>query len=82
MFHQNWLDAERCCSSTYRELSAVLLSLESSSKELTSQTIAWFMGNQSVLSIIEKGSNISDLQEIATKIFDRCAVIAIILKPQ
>ena len=82
VFHQNWSDAESRCSSTYRELSAVLLSLESFSKELRSQTVAWFTDNQNVLSIIEKGSNKSDLQEIALKIFDRCALNAITLEPQ
>ena len=48
--------------------SAVLLSLESLSKELTSQTVAWFTDNQNVASIIEKGSNKSDLQEITDRV--------------
>ena len=40
VFQQNWSDAERRCSSTYRELKAVLLSLESFAEELSSQTVA------------------------------------------
>ena len=32
VYRQNWSDAERRCSSTYRELSPVLLSLEAFSK--------------------------------------------------
>ena len=82
MFQQNWSDAEKRCSSIYRELTAVYLSLESFAKYVMSQTVAWFTDNQNVVSIIEKESKKSDLQEIALKIFDRCALNAISLEPQ
>ena len=61
---------ERHHSSTYRELTAVLLSLESFASDLTSHTVAWFTDNQNVVSIIEKGSIRPGLQMIALKNFN------------
>lgn len=82
VFQQNWSDKEKSYSSTYRELLSVFLSLESFAEDLVSQTVVLFTDNQNVVSIIEKGSKKSYLQEIALKILNRCALNAITLEPQ
>ena len=72
VFQQNWSEAESRESSTFRELKAVSMSLDSLVEELKFQTVSWFTDNQNVVSIVNKGSKIPELQSISLKIFQKC----------
>ena len=72
VFHQNWSEEERKRNSTFRELLAVSLAVEAFGNELKSQTLAWFTDNQNVVSIVQKGSKVPELQAISLRIFQTC----------
>ena len=72
VFQQSWSEAESRESSTFRELKAVSMSLDSLVEELKFQTVSWFTDNQNVVSIVNKGSKIPELQSISLKIFQKC----------
>lgn len=67
--HGSWTIEESAKSSAWRELVAVYRVLKSLVHILRSQRIKWFTDNQSVCSIVQKGSMKWDLQEVALKIF-------------
>ena len=69
-------------SSTWRELRAVKMVLESLVPKLTNQRIRWFSDNQNVVSIMEIGSKKSELQEEAFAIFLVAARNLIRIEPQ
>ena len=72
VFHQNWSEEESKKSSTFRELSAVSLSIDAFGDNLKSHTIAWFTDNQNVVSIVNKGSKVAELQAVSLRIFEKC----------
>ena len=72
VFHQNWSEEESKKSSTFRELSAVSLSIDAFGDNLKSHTIAWFTNNQNVVSIVNKGSKVAELQAVSLRIFEKC----------
>ena len=41
-------------------------------EELKFRTVSWFTDNQNVVSIVNKGSNVPDLNSIALEIFQKC----------
>ena len=61
IFQQNWSPAEQAKSSTWRELKAVHLAIESFIYDLKGQQVAWFTDNQNVVSIVHSGSRVEEL---------------------
>ena len=72
VFQQNWSEQESSESSTFRELMAVSLSLYAFVGELKSRTVSWFTDNQNVVSVVNKGSKVSELNSISLDIFQKC----------
>lgn len=74
VFQQKWFEQESSESSTFRELKAVSLSLDAFVDELQTQTVLWFTDNQNihVVSIVNKGSKVSELNSISLDIFQKC----------
>ena len=70
--HKLWSVAEAQKSSSYRELKAVPLGLESFLPLLKRHTIKCYTDNQSVSRIVEVGSMKEDLQCLALRIFSMC----------
>ena len=70
--HKNWSSDERLKSSTWRELTAVHLGLDSFKKFISCKSIYWFSDNQSAVHIIENGSEKLVLQAAAIDIFETC----------
>ena len=64
-----WSQEDRQKSSTWRELRAVTLVLESVNKHLANQRVRWFTDNQNVVRILQVGSKKPNLQEEALKVF-------------
>ena len=61
---------QKNCSSTWRELAAVIVALEAFGTNLTGQRVRWHTDNQNVVRLIVKvGSMVRELQEIALRIF-------------
>lgn len=60
------------CSSAWRETAAVLSVLKSLASTLCGNRVKWFTDNQSVVSIVTKGSMKSDLQRLALQIYSVC----------
>lgn len=69
IFQANWSEAECAKSSTWRELAAVKLALSSYIEQVKNSHVAWYSDNQNVVSIIECGSKVRELQDLALEIF-------------
>lgn len=67
--HGNWSVEESSKSSTWRELKAVSLLLESFDTVLSGKSVKWHTDSQNVVSIVEKGSMKAELQDIAVDIY-------------
>ena len=80
IFQQNWSPAEQAKSSTWRELKAVHLAIESFIYDLKGQQVAWFTDNQNVVSIVHSGSRVEELQCLALDIFTMCVTNSISLE--
>ena len=78
--HKLWSVDEAQKSSSYRELKAVPLGLESFLPLLKGHTIKWYTDNQSVSRIVEVGSMKEDLQCLALRIFSMCLPSCITLE--
>ena len=65
IFQQNWSSDERKKSSTWRELKAVQLAISSFAHDLKGQQVAWLTDNQNVVSIVNGGSRVEQLQSLA-----------------
>jgi hypothetical protein len=76
IFQANWSECESTKSSTWRELSAVKLALSSYIDDAKNSNVAWYSDNQNVISIIESGSKVRELQDLALDIF------VVVLQPQ
>ena len=70
--HKMWSVEEAQKSSSYRELKAIALGLESFLHLLQGHTIKWYTDNQGVSRIVEVGSIKEELQCIALRIFSMC----------
>lgn len=64
-FHQNWSDFEKSQGSTFRELLAVSLSIKAFNEPLKAESVSWCTDNQNVVRIVNCGSKVPALQEIA-----------------
>lgn len=67
--HGQWSESEALQSSTWRELKAVALVLESVVSKLRNERVKWFTDNQNVARILVVGSRKEHLQEIALTVF-------------
>lgn len=70
--HQNWSDFKKSQSSTFRELLAVSLSMKAFTESLQAQSVTWFADNQNVVRIVNCGSRVPALQDLAMDIFQTC----------
>ena len=77
-----WSPAEAEQSSTWRELSAVKMVLESFQSKLRHERVRWFTDNQNVVNIVQYGSKKPSLQAEALGIFSICAQGNIRLEPE
>ena len=80
IFQQNWSPVERNNSSTWRELKAVDLALISFAPSLLGKQVAWFTDNTNVVSIVHSGSKVTELQDLALRIFHVCVSSGISLE--
>ena len=70
--HGQWSQYEASLSSTWRELKAVSLVLNSFTSKLAGHRVKWFTDNQNVVRIVQVGSKRQHLQSIALSIFVAC----------
>ena len=80
--HQNWSIEETARSSTWRELKAVCLALETFANHLSGSKVVWYSDNQNVVSILLNGSRKADLQLLALQAFHICLQFRISLDPK
>ena len=80
--HGSWLAEETAQSSTWRELKAVQMVLESLIPKLKMERVCWFSDNQNVVRILEVGSNKPQLQEEAFTVFSIATQNLIRIEPQ
>ena len=80
--HGLWTLEESEFSSTWRELKAVALVLESIAPKLAHLSVHWFTDNQNVVKIISVGSTKEHLQAVAVKIFNLCFSKSVKLEPE
>lgn len=82
VFHQNWSDLKKSQSSTFRELLAVSLSMKAFSESLQAQSVTWFTDNQNVVRIVNCGSRVPALQDLAMDIFQTCLLNSVSIDMQ
>ena len=70
--HGHWSAVQSDKSSTFRELLAILLVLKSCVKQIQLKKVKVFSDSQSACRIVQVGSRIPELQNIATDIFKIC----------
>ena len=70
--HGVWSNDEAAQSSTWHELQAVKVVLESFQTKLINERVHWFTDNQNVLRIVQHGSSKPALQVEALGIFSLC----------
>ena len=80
--HGHWDPMEAQQSSTWRELRAVRLVLESLLNKLENCTVKWFTDNQNVARIIQVGSKTPLLQKEALLVFSLCVTYNISIEPE
>ena len=79
--HGQWTQEEAKLSSTFRELKAVRLVLESVADRLQGARVRWFTDNQNVVRILEVGSRKFDLQDEVVKVFNLTIQYQVHLEP-
>ena len=77
-----WTQAEAVKSSTWRELRAVELTLQSLLSYLSGHRVKWFTDNQNVAHLLLVGSRKPELQAGVFRIFCMCFYNRIVLEPQ
>lgn len=68
----HWSPLEASQSSTFRELKAILLILQSFSQVLSHHKVKWFSDSQNTCRVVSIGSSKPELQSIAISIFEVC----------
>ncbi|VDI51364.1 Hypothetical predicted protein [Mytilus galloprovincialis] len=82
IMHKQWLKHEAIKSSTWRELKAIELSIDSFKHLLSNSLVSFFTDNQNAVGIIQKGSKVPELQTLALSIFSICVSCNISLHPE
>ena len=77
-----WSAEDSSRSSTWRELRAVSLVLESVCAKLRNQRVKWFTDNQNVVRILQVGSRKPQLQEIALQVLTLAIHYQIRIEPE
>ena len=80
--HGAWSIEEMAQSSTWRELKAVRMTLQSLVSKLKNERVKWFSDNQNVVRILEIGSRKPNLQEEALAVFSFASQNLIRTEPQ
>ena len=80
--HGPWTAEEVTCSSTWRELRAVRIVLESLAPKLKNERLKWFSDSQNVVRILQTGSRNPDLQTEALEIFSAALGGQIRIEPE
>ena len=74
-------EEEQLRSSTWRELEAVRFGVQAFSAAVKGRVVRWKTDNQAAVSILQKGSKVRELQQLARAIFEWCRVRQITLVP-
>lgn len=82
VFHCMWDKDEKNKSSTWRELKAIELSLQSFCQCFRGRAVKWLTDNQNCVTILECGSMKMDLHEISISIFETCLRNGITIEAQ
>lgn len=69
VFQRNWSLDESEKSSTWRELAAIKFSIEAFGTRLSKQRVRWHTDSQSAVRIIQVGSMVRELQDLALSVF-------------
>lgn len=72
VFHKMWNSDEQWRSSTWREMRAILLAIQSFAPSINGKCVKWFTDNQGCVSIVNKGSMKPDLQSLALEVSEVC----------
>ena len=80
--HTQWSTWETQQSSTWRELKAVSIVLQSFVSSLSDERICWFTDNQNVVRIFMYGSRKPLLQAEAIAIFHLCVAHHLTIEPE
>ena len=72
IMHKMWVSGEQSKSSTWREVKAIQLCIKAFSDHLRNSSVTFYTDNQNAVSIVQKGSRIIDLQQLALDIFNCC----------
>jgi len=80
--HGHWNPLEAQQSSTWRELRAVRLVLESLMSKLQNCRVRWFTDNQNVARILQVGSKTHVLQKEALLVFSLCVAHNVAIEPE
>ena len=77
--HFMWSRSQSLMSSTWRELKAIELALNSFAVSLSGKAVQWHTDNQNCVNIVHKGSTKAHLQSLAFSIFSKCVEFSISL---
>ena len=80
--HGAWSAEEMAKSSTWRELKAVRMTLESLVSKLKNERVKWFSDNQNVVRILQTGSKKPQLQEESLAVFSIASKNLIRIEPE
>ena len=67
---------------TFSELLAVSLSMKSFIESLQAQSVTWFTDNQNIVRIVDCGSRVPALQDLAMDIFQTCLLNGVSIDKQ
>lgn len=82
IMHKHWVNKEALKSSTWREVKAIELSIDSFKHLLRNSSVTFFTDNQNAACIIKKGSKIPELQVLALLIYSICVYYNISFSPR